>query len=113
MDTEINYIVDTISSILENNGNPEFEIILFGSRAKGIYSDDSDYDFMIITVNDLTFLEKRKIKFEVRKQLILNKRIVPLDILIKSKKQYNEEKDLIGNLAFDVSREGLKYVLRR
>jgi len=53
-------IVKIINDVLEEKGIKVKKIILFGSRAKGDFKQDSDWDLMIVTDRNLSFLKKRK-----------------------------------------------------
>jgi uncharacterized protein len=106
MDENIFHITKNIRDTFLENGIPKISILLFGSRARGDYDEDSDYDFLILTRNNLTGKEKQKVRGEIRKKLIMEKKIKPIDILIKSIDEYDEEKNIIGNLYFDIKNEG-------
>ena len=47
MKTEEDYILQRISSTIKNK-DPQAEVILFGSRARGNASIDSDWDILIL-----------------------------------------------------------------
>ncbi len=64
------------------------KIILFGSRVKGNYRVDSDWDFMIIIEEKLTFAEKAKITAVVKRKLLENN--FPNDVIIKYYRDYEE-----------------------
>lgn len=80
---KINDIVKRIAT----NFSPE-KIILFGSYARGNASNDSDLDLLII--KDTT-LPRHKRSFEIQKSLIGS--FVPLDILVYTIMEYEQEKD--------------------
>lgn len=42
-------------------GNSIKDLILFGSRARGDYSETSDYDILVVLANDYTYKDERKI----------------------------------------------------
>ena len=64
---------------------PGCVILLFGSRATNEYTPDSDYDFLIITRQELSIKQKREYKAKIRK--ILARQKIPADILIQSEKE--------------------------
>jgi predicted nucleotidyltransferase len=45
--------------------SPNANIILFGSRSRGDYSEESDWDFLILTDKEATEELKRKIRYQV------------------------------------------------
>jgi predicted nucleotidyltransferase len=58
------------------------QIILFGSRAQGNYTEDSDYDLMLITENYLLPAEKRKLSNKIIAELSRQK--IDADIIVKN-----------------------------
>jgi predicted nucleotidyltransferase len=81
------------------------EIILFGSRAKNKYSEDSDYDLLLIMNNPLSILEMRKMQVEIRKKLALQG--IDADVIVKSRKIIDEYKTKKGNIIYNALREGV------
>ena len=81
--TKINEIVTRIATKF----NPD-KIILFGSYAVGIPNNDSDLDLLIIKDTDLP-LHKRS--FDIQKSLIGS--MVPMDILVYTNKEFEQEKN--------------------
>ncbi|MEO0156666.1 MAG: nucleotidyltransferase domain-containing protein [candidate division WOR-3 bacterium] len=79
-------------------------IFLFGSRAKGNYTKDSDWDFYVVVDKDLDFSHKRKLNAQIRMKLAELK--IPNDIIIQSESAVQERKDNVGYLAYYVLREG-------
>lgn len=82
------------------------EIILFGSRARGDYSEKSDHDIMIVMKNNLTIREKMELSSLLRKKLA--KEGIDADFVIKSKKEINYYKTKIGNVVREVLKEGIR-----
>jgi uncharacterized protein len=106
MDDSLANITQNIRETFLRNGISKISILLFGSRARGDYNEDSDYDFLVLTNNNLSGKEKQKVRGEIRRKLLLEKKIKPIDMLIKSVSEYNDEKNIIGNLYFDIQNEG-------
>ena len=80
-------IINEIVSRIALNFNPE-KIILFGSHAKGNPSNDSDLDLLIIKD---TKLPRHKRSFDIQKSLLGS--MVPMDILVYTIMEYEQEKD--------------------
>lgn len=88
-----------------NENNAEIEkIILFGSRAKGNYKKDSDWDILIITAKDYDFEYKRKIRSLLRRRLAEMR--IDADLIIKSKK-YIESDVNVGVVSYYALKEGI------
>jgi len=84
---------------------PECEIVLFGSRAKGKFREDSDYDLLVILQYDIDIKDKIKMSTKIRK-LLLNHNI-PADVLIQSQKEIALKKKIIGNIVRYAIKEGI------
>jgi len=82
------------------------EIILFGSRARGDYSDKSDHDILIVMKNILTIREKMELSSLLRKKLA--KEEIDADIVIKSKEELNYYRTKIGSVVREVLKEGIR-----
>ena len=93
-----------IEELKKHNINIE-EIYLFGSRAKGNYSKDSDWDFYIIVDKDLDFSFKRKINANLRRKLA--ELSIPIDIIIQSRSLVEQRKNNVGYLTYYVLKEGI------
>ena len=79
-------------------------IILFGSRARGNYRRESDWDIAIITNNKLeksTFWD-----FYITVKRELTKNGIPTDIIIIPKSTFEKKKKIIGNVAYYANKEG-------
>ena len=97
--------VDIIKNIFKKDNIKLIKIILFGSRARGDFSKDSDWDFLIMIDKDLNFEEKHAIIIEAQRKLA--KLRIPNDIIIKSEKKFNSMKDYPGNISFYANKEGI------
>ena len=79
---KISEVVDRIA----HKFNPD-KIILFGSYARGISDDGSDLDLLIIQETDLP-MHKRGL--DIRLSLIGT--MIPIDVLVYTKTEFDEEK---------------------
>ncbi len=84
---------------------PNSKILLFGSRARENYSNDSDYDFLVITKETIDIRRKRTLKSLLRKELAQLK--IPADILIQSEEEINSKKEITGHILKQILREGV------
>jgi predicted nucleotidyltransferase len=76
-------------------------IILFGSRARGEASEDSDLDVMVIeeVVSD-------RVGEMVRLNRLLRSLDIPVDLLVVSAEKFNYWRDTPGNVYFEAATEG-------
>ena len=104
--TEREVIKDTITELIEKAGFKVEKIILFGSRAKGNWRTDSDWDLLIIVDKNITFMEMKKIIGDIQIRLAREK--IPNDIIIRSVQEFSVAKESIGNLSYYAKREGIE-----
>jgi len=98
--------VKIISEFVEQFGYHLDKIILFGSRARGDAKPDSDWDFLVLVQEELTFHQKQKLVVQIKRKLARLR--IPNDIIIKSKRGYELSKDKIGTVSFYASIEGIQ-----
>ncbi|MEM5828359.1 MAG: nucleotidyltransferase domain-containing protein [Candidatus Aenigmatarchaeota archaeon] len=73
------------------------KIILFGSRARGDYREDSDYDLLIVTKEKLEREKERKFKIEISLKVV-NELECAIDIFVYSKEEFEKYKNTYGSL---------------
>jgi len=92
--------ISKIVNEVVNNFKPK-KVILFGSYASGIPTEESDLDLLIIKDSDLPLhLQSRK----VRK--ILSDFKVPMDVIVKPSKEFEKYKDIIGTIMYPANKFG-------
>lgn len=94
--TQINRMV----KIIAENYKPE-KIILFGSYASGVPDEDSDVDLIIVKESKLPRIKRAR---EVRKYL--TDFFVPKDILVYTRAEINEWKNVENSFITTAIREG-------
>lgn len=80
MNRELKLIVDRIV-----NGFAPDKIILFGSRARGDFNDDSDYDLLVLKKN---VKHRRKAVWRIEKYL--RGTCVPTDLIVETPSRYDQ-----------------------
>ena len=98
------HIIEKIKEVIESI--VKGKIILFGSRAKGVYQEDSDYDILIIISENINPKEKIKLSSIVSKNLA--KLYIDADVIVENEKEVEEKKQLIGNIIKYAMQEGIK-----
>ena len=81
------------------------DILLFGSRAKGNHSDESDYDILIITDQNISIEQKTPLRTSIRKSLL--SKGIRSDILIQSKAEIEKKKRLPGHFIRSILNEAI------
>jgi len=101
---ELQRIRNLIAKFFEDNGIKIKGIILFGSMARGDFSNYSDYDFLIITERTFTIKEKMEISKKVREHLAK----VAVDIILKSQNEIEAQRNQIGTVTREALKEGVE-----
>ncbi len=81
-------------------------VILFGSRARNDYKEDSDYDLLVIMQDNLSLQKLREIQKEIRKELALKD--IDADVLVKTQTIINDYKSKKGNVIYNALKEGIQ-----
>ena len=90
--------INEIISRIATRFNPD-KIILFGSYAAGNPNNDSDIDLLIIKDTDLP---RHKRSFDIQKSLIGS--MIPIDILVYTTKEFDQEKNVKNSFLYSVIR---------
>jgi len=101
-------IKQTIEYFFSQKGFTLHSIILFGSRAIQNYEEESDYDLFIILNDEISQKEKRQLTTQVLRALHKEMKFTPFDVIIKSRKDFEEEKDIVNTISNEVSLEGIE-----
>jgi len=101
MDENVPFI-DKIIPMIVSLASPE-QIILFGSYARGDYTDKSDIDLLIVK-KDLK--NGREINNILYREFFENKIDVPVDLISVDYNKYNELNNTIGYIYKTIKEEG-------
>ncbi len=92
--------IDEIKRRIVENIKPE-KIILFGSYAEGSPKEDSDIDLLIVKDSDMpTRIQSCKIR------KMLSDLRVSVDVIIKTIKEFETYKDIIGTIIYPANKFG-------
>ncbi|MEM5830460.1 MAG: nucleotidyltransferase domain-containing protein [Candidatus Aenigmatarchaeota archaeon] len=81
-------------------------IILFGSRARGDYREDSDYDLLIVTKEKLD-KEKEK-SFKIKIIRIAAKYLIDIQPILVSSERFEKYKNVYGDIVGMAVLEGIE-----
>jgi uncharacterized protein len=80
---------------------PDATIILFGSWARGEAKDDSDLDFLVVEPSFTSRHDEM-----VRLDDVLRPLHIPVDVLVVTRKTYEDWADTPGTVLYEAAREG-------
>jgi len=93
-------IVGEMVQRLVRGFGPE-QVILFGSRAREDYDEESDVDLLVVMPE---VADRRSLGLAMRRAL--REFGLPKDVLVLSSAEYEAERDIPGSLAYPVAHEG-------
>lgn len=94
-----------ITREIEKVGLKIIKIILFGSRARGDFNKDSDWDLLVIVDKDIGPYQKRRILGEIYRALA--KLEESYEIIITSQTDFEKRKNVIGYISYEADKEGI------
>jgi uncharacterized protein len=105
MNLKEKHIIELIKSKIQGK-NPEADIILFGSHARGTANEDSDWDILILLKSHNV---SRKIEQEYRHELfdVELETGEPISTFVFSKNDW-ETKHSVTPFYYNISREGIR-----
>jgi predicted nucleotidyltransferase len=80
------------------------QILLFGSRARGDASSDSDWDFLVVTGKRLSWSEKLDVWLTLARRLAIY--AMTADILIKFEQDFERDRYDVGKTTYYAAKEG-------
>ena len=99
--------IDAMLQIIKNTVRtvfPECQIILFGSRARQDFSEESDYDILVLIPDELKPIEKIPYRSKIRKMLLQYG--IFSDILVQSYHDADVKKEIPGHIIRNALMEG-------
>ena len=100
MHGEIENILEEIKHRVVSRFHPQ-RIILFGSYAGGSPGPDSDLDLLVVMeVKGSTRQKANEI------DLLMADRLIPMDFIVLTPEQYEQQKNIIGTIVRQADREG-------
>lgn len=78
------------------------KIILFGSRARGDYREDSDYDVVIVVSDDSSSTSVKLLRRRLYMRLS-----IPVDIVTVRRSLWEKYREIPGTVLYEAAREGV------
>ncbi len=105
MRQNVEIVRETIAATLKEEGFELLRLYLFGSRARGDFSSQSDYDVMAVLDRKPAIRVKIKLFSRLRRELAKQK--LDVDIIIKSAKEVKYYQDKKGHIVRAALAEGV------
>lgn len=98
--------VEIIKREIEKRNIRILKIILFGSRARGDFKTDSDWDFFVVIKEEISREEKWDIILEIKRELARLR--VPNDVIIASERSIEWKSKDVGDIVYYALKEGIE-----
>jgi len=95
-----------IEDVIKSDNLTLIKSILFGSRAKGDYTEESDWDILIVLKEQTNPIERKNIWRKLYKALHKKFPKHSFDIFIKSEQEFESEKSIANTIANEAMEEG-------
>ena len=106
MEEILKIIKETILEVAEKHGVDIDKIILFGSRARGDYREDSDYDLLVITKKRLNWRRRREFYSTCIRELY-ERGVKRVDLVIMDEELFEKKKHVVNTVANESLLEGI------
>ncbi|MCP5048264.1 MAG: nucleotidyltransferase domain-containing protein [bacterium] len=83
------------------------EIIFFGSRANGIHTKDSDYDFLVI-VHEGNVNRKTLVRSQAKIKRLCARAGLDADVIVRDNAHVEEVRDFPGNIIYSAFQAGTR-----
>lgn len=94
-----------IEEVVNNFGLELDKIILFGSRARGDYSEYSDWDILVVIRDKLDISREREIARSIRRRLA--EKLIDVDVIVRTVEEFEYYKDSFGTVTREAFKEGI------
>lgn len=102
--TDRDYIINRVKEAVFSF-QPDADLLLYGSRARGTVSAESDWDFLILTDTDLDNLAKREIRSKIYKIEIETGEVI--SVIIHSRSYWNSPRNAVTPFYKNIGRESI------
>ena len=96
-----------IENVVKKHNLSLVQVILFGSRARGDYTPESDWDIVVVLKEPLNSRERKSLWLEIYKNLHRRFSGNSFDIFIKSKDEFDSEKRFANTIASESVEKGI------
>lgn len=105
MDELSTIIAALVRQTFSEHGISLERLVFFGSRCTGNARDDSDWDFIAVAHVPVPMAVKNDIWLRVSRAC--SQKGVSVDVIIKTKEQYERDVHDVGKISYYASREGI------
>ena len=96
-----------IENVVKKHNLSLVQVILFGSRARGDYTPESDWDIVVVLKEPLSSRERKSLWLEIYRNLHRRFSGNSFDIFIKSKDEFDSEKRFANTIASESVEKGI------
>ena len=86
---------------------PDAKVLIFGSRARGDFNTNSDFDLLVVTKNNIGAKEKMNMESRISKSLVYSLQ-KPFDVLLYSQQEVELKKNARGLIIFHALKDAIE-----
>jgi predicted nucleotidyltransferase len=101
-------VVEEFRKILDELKVDYSKILLFGSRARSDFDEESDWDFLIVTKKSLTLKEKKILWLKIYNKFHEYFPFISIDIIVKDAESFENERLIVNTISSEASLEGVE-----
>ena len=101
-------VVEEFRKILDELKVDYSKILLFGSRARSDFDEESDWDILIVTKKSMTLSEKKKLWLKIYKKFHEYFPFISIDMIVKDAESFENERFIANTISNEASLEGVE-----
>ncbi len=100
---EVDQNIEKITSVIRSIVEPE-KVVLFGSRARGQFADDSDYDVCIVLKENQS---QKDVAKHINRAIYRSDVSKPVDVIVVDSDKFRKHAQTVGYIYKDIYQNGI------
>lgn len=101
-------VINHLKEVLRESKIEYSRILMFGSRVRNDFEEDSDWDFLIIMKSPLNLKLKKELWLKVYKKFHERVPFGSIDLILKDMESFEEEKTIANTISNEAYLEGIE-----
>ena len=101
-------IIKHLKEILKDNQIEYLKILMFGSRARNDFDEESDWDFLIVIKPPLNLKIKKELWLKIYNQFHERVPLESIDLILKDGESFEKEKTIANTISNEAYLEGIE-----
>ena len=101
-------VIKHLKEILAESDIEYLRILMFGSRVRNDFGEDSDWDFLIIVKNPMNLKVKKELWLKVYRKFHERVPFGSIDLILKDRESFEKEKAIANTISNEAYLEGIE-----